>query len=113
MHYPTGIFIDGAGDLYIADEGNHRIRRVEGIAAPSGLEVGTFAPVITPDTKSGDFNEDGQLSFPDFILFAQNFGRTKGDRDFNAKYDLDDSGSVDFADFLQFAQAFGNPVVSG
>ena len=110
--------MDGSGNLYIADEANHRIRCVEGIAAPAILEVGTFAPeaIITPEdtvTKTPDFNEDGQVNFSDFIPFAQNFGKKEGDLDFNAKYDLDNSGSVDFEDFIQFAQSFDKSMSSG
>ncbi len=28
FYYPEGIFLDNSGDLYIADNGNHRIRRI-------------------------------------------------------------------------------------
>ena len=37
LSLPVGISIDGAGNLLIADYGNHRIRRVARIAAPSRL----------------------------------------------------------------------------
>lgn len=105
---PIDIFVDGAGDLYIADSGNERIRKVEGIAAPTTLE-GVFSP-SAPSEKTPDFDGDGTVSFSDFLEFAQNFGKKQEDPDFNTKYDLDDSGSVDFGDFLQFAQAFGKSV---
>ena len=29
LSYPSGVAVDGAGNLYIADSGNHRIRRVD------------------------------------------------------------------------------------
>ena len=57
-----------------------------------------------------DFTGDGQVTFPDFIQFAQNFGRKKGDANFNPRFDLSQNGSVDFPDFIQFAQAFGKPL---
>jgi len=41
---PRGVFVDAFGNLFIADFGNNRIRRVEGIAAPTILKVGVFAP---------------------------------------------------------------------
>ena len=62
-------------------------------------------PVITERTP--DFDGDGSVGFPDFLQFAQNFGKSQDDADFDPKYDLDGSGSVDFPDFLAFAQAFG------
>lgn len=30
---PTGIGLDGLGNLYVVDAGNHRIRKIDGIAA--------------------------------------------------------------------------------
>ncbi len=39
---PTGVAIDGAGDLYIADSGNARIRRVAGVGAPTPVTGGAF-----------------------------------------------------------------------
>ena len=45
---PSGVFVDSEGNLFIADTANDRIRRVEGIAAPTTLKVGVFAPGETP-----------------------------------------------------------------
>lgn len=49
----------------------------------------------------GDFNGDGAVGFPDFILFATAFGGT------DAQFDLSGDGLVGFPDFLIFGQAFG------
>ena len=40
---PNGVFVDSEGNLLIADRGNNRIRRVEGIATPT-----TLGSVFTP-----------------------------------------------------------------
>ncbi len=56
---------------------------------------------------SADFNGDGSVDFSDFIAFAQNFGRSEGDANFDARFDLSGDGSVDFSDFIAFAQQFG------
>ena len=40
LHTPKGVALDGAGNLYIADAGNHRVRRVDGtgtIATIAGM----------------------------------------------------------------------------
>jgi len=50
LNGPTGICLDAAGNLYIADTGNHRVRRV---AVGSGL-ISTVA-----GTGSAGFNNDG------------------------------------------------------
>jgi len=40
LNFPFGLRMDGAGNLYIADSGNNRIRRVEGIASSYSLLLG-------------------------------------------------------------------------
>ena len=49
LHTPEGVTVDGAGNLYIADRGNHRIRRVDG--------AGTITTVA--GTGESDFGGDG------------------------------------------------------
>jgi hypothetical protein len=64
-------------------------------------------PVDPPEPgKSADFNEDRSVDFGDFILFAQNFGRSAGDEDYDAKFDLTGDNRVDFSDFIAFARQF-------
>jgi sugar lactone lactonase YvrE len=63
LNRPTGLGTDAAGNLYIADSDNHRIRRV----SPNGV-ITTIA-----GTGTGGFSGDGgqatsaQLSFPDDV----------------------------------------------
>ncbi len=49
LFFPEGVAVDGAGAIFIADRGNHRIRRVD----PSGT-ITTIA-----GTGQGGFSEDG------------------------------------------------------
>ncbi len=55
LHRPTSVFVDGLSNIYIADTGNRRIRKVEGFPAPvvppfnpnSGTELGGTSVTIT------------------------------------------------------------------
>jgi sugar lactone lactonase YvrE len=64
---PNGLAIDGAGDLYIADTGNHVIRRID---AFSGL-ITTIAGTPTVEGFAGDGGPatSAQLAFPEAISF--------------------------------------------
>ncbi|MGA1196664.1 MAG: cohesin domain-containing protein, partial [Candidatus Latescibacterota bacterium] len=63
-----------------------------------------------PLVKTPDFNGNGVVDFPDFLMFASAFGKKVGDVGFLEALDLNDSGAVDFPDFLSFAQQFGKSV---
>ena len=58
--------------------------------------------VLTPD-----FNGDGRVDLSDFLLFASQFGLSRGDEQYDAKYDLDEDGTIGFGDFLIFGRSFG------
>ena len=58
--------------------------------------------VLTPD-----FNGDGRVDLSDFLLFASQFGLSRGDEQYDAKYDLDGDGTIGFGDFLIFGRSFG------
>ncbi len=62
---------------------------------------------ITPQTPNSDFNGDGRVDLSDFLLFASQFGLSRGDEQYDAKYDLDEDGVIGFGDFLIFVNAFG------
>lgn len=63
-----------------------------------------------PLVKTPDFNGNGTVDFPDFLMFAGAFGKKLGDVGFLELLDLNDSGAIDFPDFLSFAQQFGKSV---
>ena len=79
-----------------------------------GEEFGTYTVVATvadlePVTfmaaakANPDFDDDGEVGFSDFFLFAEAFGGS------DPRFDLDGSGEVDFNDFFLFAEHFGQP----
>ena len=118
---PRSIFVDSKGDLFIADFGNHRIRKVEAIAAPTVLNIGIFSgptnpPVTQPIDISPemvqrlDANANGVVDFADFLRFSQQFGLQVGDPSFADAFDVDDNGTIDFIDFVTFTKYFGQVV---
>ncbi|MGD0501006.1 MAG: M36 family metallopeptidase, partial [Bryobacteraceae bacterium] len=60
LNYPAGVALDGSGNLYIADENNHRVRKVQ----PNGI-ITTVAGMGVPG-YSGDGGPaaGAQLSYP-------------------------------------------------
>ena len=64
---------------------------------------------VAQEAPSVDFDEDGEVGFTDFIIFARGFGKTDQDAGFDARLDLNGNGEVDFQDFLLFARGFGVP----
>tara|TARA_Y100000588_G_scaffold362925_1_gene425104 strand:+ start:589 stop:3684 length:3096 start_codon:yes stop_codon:yes gene_type:complete len=94
---PTDIFITPGGDIYIADAGADRVRRI------SARAVEPPAPAFDPiDPALADFDGNGSVGFSDFLEFAAAFGGSE------SRFDIDESGTVDFGDFLRFASVFGD-----
>ena len=58
---------------------------------------------------SSDFNGNGVVDFPDFLLFVTAFGSQAGQERYDAKYDLDGNGEIAFDDFLLFVDSFAAP----
>ena len=57
-----------------------------------------------------DFDQNGVVDFPDFLLFVGKFGSKQGDERYEDRFDLDGNGTIDFSDFLSFASNFGKTV---
>ena len=91
--------MDRNGDLYIADEDNHRVRKVAGLGSPTNL-------YLTVD-RTSDFDGNGDTDFTDFLLFVDAFGLRAGESGYEVEFDLDGSGEIGFGDFLIFALEFG------
>ena len=60
----------------------------------------------------GDLNGDRFVGFADFVLFAQGFGKLKGQVGFVLLADLDQDGQIGFADFIIFVRLFGTDYTS-
>ena len=54
-----------------------------------------------------DFNGDGTVNIADFLQFVAQFGLSQGDKEYDARYDLDDDNTIGIGDFLIFVNAFG------
>jgi sugar lactone lactonase YvrE len=66
LDFPTGVVMDGAGNLYIADNGNHRIRKV--IAATGVITTVAGTGVASYGGDNGPAI-DAQLNLPAKIAF--------------------------------------------
>lgn len=65
----------------------------------------------TPAVNAGsDFDGDGTVNFPDFLLFIGVFGSSQGTARYDPRFDLDGDRSIGFQDFLLFARDFGRRV---
>ncbi len=81
----------------------------------SSLSISTHIPslqgrgveVLFARPPMADFNGDGTVGISDFLLFATQFGLSRGDAGYDARFDLDGNGTVGISDFLIFATAFG------
>jgi len=84
-----------------------RVRAVEGDLIGPYSDAEQFvarAPVVL----QGDFNGDNAVTFDDFFLFVDNFGKEATPE--LAIYDLSSDGSVNFDDFFLFVDNFGKSV---
>ena len=84
----------------------------DGKTLASGSYDGTIllwdvSPHVSPPTLAADFDGDGTAGFPDFLRFAAQFGQSRGDAGFDARFDLNGDGAVGFSDFVIFARSFG------
>ena len=69
--------------------------------------IATITPEPSEPELPGDFDENGNVDFFDFLMFVDGFNTAEGDPNFEALFDLDGSGTVDFFDLFIFADNFG------
>ena len=56
---------------------------------------------------SPDFDGNGIVGIPDFLLFVENFGYRSDQAGYESKYDLDINNTIGIPDFLIFVENFG------
>ena len=68
FYNPTGVAIDPVGNLYVADSGNHRIRRVSFVGLPFSpiLTLGSAVQSTAGVTLSGTVNPNGFITTASF-----------------------------------------------
>ena len=84
----------------------------DGQTLANGSDEGTIllwdmSPYVTLQTPIADFDGDRTVEFSDFVQFAAQFGLSRGDAEYEARFDLDGDGTIAFSDFLIFAGSFG------
>lgn len=60
--------------------------------------------------SSSDFNDNGVVDIPDFLMFVDHFGLSRGNERYEARFDLDGDGTIGISDFLIFVNSFGQKV---
>ena len=76
--------------------------------AVAGIEQPATFVIKAIDTP--DFDGDGTVGFPDFLLFVEQFGFSREDEAYQVRFDLDGDGMIGFSDFLIFVDNFGKKV---
>ena len=126
LRTPRGATVDPKGIVYIADSGNHRIRRVN----LDGIMTTFAGPAGSTLEQSGDSGDGGpaaeaRLNFPtglavdaEGLVYIADSGNHRirlvemeggglGGGGEGLSSDFDNDGDVDFDDFFAFAAAFG------
>lgn len=63
LAFPTGVAVDAAGVVYIADGGNHRIVRVSTYGNAAAVSAASFiGPTLAPDSIAAVFSAENRLS---------------------------------------------------
>ena len=93
------------------------IRLVRGVIGRGGqLETVTLTARVelqsgsVATAPSPDFDGDGVVGIPDFLLFVDRFGSSRGDGTYQERYDLDGNDVIGIPDFLILVDNFGKEV---
>ena len=77
-----------------------------------GLFTGPFSPTESfiagrPLIQPGDFDNSGEVDFPDFVIFTSGFESALGEEAYRPELDFDENGEIGFSDLIHFAGLFG------
>ncbi len=70
-------------------------------------------PITLGPPLIGDFNGDNTVDLLDFFLFAEMFGKTPEDPEYDPQFDLAAPEGIGLSDFFVFAEWFGRSFVDG
>jgi len=76
LNAPAGLVLDGSGDLYLADSGNNRVRRLvpDGVIAPAGITQPVAATVVNAASMAAGPVAPGEI----VSIFGTGFGPDVG-----------------------------------
>lgn len=97
-------------DLDVGQQYYWQISARDKLGVATRSAIWTFTVSGAPDLGfrfAGDLNGDRIVGFADFIIFAQAFGKDKGQVGFVLRADLNQDDRVGFSDFIIFARLFG------
>ncbi len=100
------------------EETEIRLVRVKLVRAGQSETVPMFLSVALQGSSVGlpisglspDFDGNGTVDIPDFLLFVEVFGLKTGQEGYEKKYDLDGNDAIGIPDFLLFVENFGKEV---
>ena len=88
------------------------VREGQAETLPMFLSVALQSAVTSvASMPSPDFDGNGTVDIPDFLLFLDVFGLKVGQEEYEAKYDLDGNEVIGIPDFLIFVDNFGKEVI--
>ncbi len=76
------------------------------------LEKRGVAVLFDKPALPADFDGSGTVDFADFLGFVDQYGLSRGDARYDARYDLNGNGEIGFGDFLIFVNDFGKTASS-
>jgi sugar lactone lactonase YvrE len=143
FNHPWGVAVDIAGNVYVADSGNHTVRKMTlagqvttiggapGVASgedgvgssarfsdPTGIAVDGAGNLYVADSKNnriskgtlllaGDIDGDGHVDVADLLMLVNSWGKAAGQTGFDARCDLDGDGRVGILDLLAVVNHWG------
>ena len=116
---PSSVTALAALETAVADTTTDPFPNLNAVASVSGS---TESVTLVPEDDGGESvfgwftRDEDTVGFNDFFAFADHFGRSSADANFDAAYDIKPidapNGEVDFDDFFLFSDNFGKTVAN-